>query len=546
MSSKTAKDVLFGDVSRSKLLTGVNILSNAVKTTLGPKGRNVIIHRPFDGKPHVTKDGVTVAKEVELADEVENMGAQMVLEAANKTAKLAGDGTTTATVLTQAIVTEGMKLVAAGMNPMDLKRGIDKAVTKIISELEEMSIPCSARTEIEQVATISANSDLNIGNMIAEAMEQVGKNGAITIESGKSLEDTIDVVKGIKIDRGHISAYFATNYDAMRTEFEDCYILLHDKTITSIQPLIPILEQVAPTGKPLLIVAEEIKGEALQSLLMNNSSGALKICAIPAPSFADRRLPVLEDIAILTGGKVFSKELVRKLEDATLDDLGVADKVEVDQMGTIIVGGQGDPKVIQDRIDAVRYQLDTASNEYNADKLTERLASLDGGVAVIHVGGATEIEVEEKKDRYDDALNATRAAIDNGVVPGGGVALIRAKQNAGQISGSNLDQEAGIKIVLNAIEAPIRQIVKNAGGSPDVVVNNIYNSEDNWGYDASTDVYNDMMSLGIIDPTKVTKTALQNAASVAGLLITSECSISDRPGELKGDENDITMPTPPI
>ena len=545
-SNKTAKNILFGDENRSKLLSGVSILANAVKTTLGPKGRNVILHRPFTGIPHITKDGVTVAKEVELDDEVENMGAQMVIQAASNTAKKAGDGTTTATVLAHAIIAEGMKLVAAGMNPMDLKRGIDLAVDSILAELENISIPCKTHTEITQVATISANSDSKIGNMIANAMAEVGTTGAITIESGKALEDSIDVVKGVKIDRGHLSAYFSTDYTAMKTVFEDAYILFYDKKINKIQPLIPVLEQVAPTGKPLLIIAEDIEGEALESLLVNNANGHIRICAIPAPGFSDRRVPILEDIATLTGGKVFSKELARNLEDIRIEDLGVAEKIEVGQMGTIILGGQGDPKLIEERIEQIKFQLSTASNDYNANKLIERLASMDGGVAVIYVGGASESEVEEKKDRYDDALNATRAAMNDGIVPGGGVALLRARQRIKELSGKNIDQDAGIKIVLKAIESPIRQIVSNAGGSPDVVVNNIVNTKDNWGYDAASDEYNDMMTLGIIDPTKVTKTALINASSVAGLLITSECSISDKPGELKGNEDDIhnslTMP----
>lgn len=535
------RDVRFGEENRSKLLTGINTLANAVRTTLGPKGRNVIIQRP-DERPHVTKDGVTVAKEVILKDPLEQLGSQMVYEAAFKTAAKAGDGTTTATVLTQAIVTEGMKLVSAGMNPMDLKRGIDTAVEAIVKELDNISKKCDTPQEVSQIAAISANSDHKIGSKIAEAMEAVGKHGAISIESGRSLEDELDVVTGLQFDRGYISAYFSTNHEAMTTVLENCYILLFDKKISDITPLIPLLEQVSQSQKPLLVVAEDVKGVTLETLLMNNHNGTLKCCAVPAPGMADRRLPILEDIAILTGGKVFSKELTNNLEDARIEDLGTCDRIEVDALNTTIIGGHGDAEKIKERVDHIRYQIDTASNDHNRNKLVERLASLDGGVAVIKVGGANEIEVNEKKDRYDDALNATRAAVDSGIVPGGGVALLRARENIKELKGNNIEQDAGIKIVLDAIESPIRQITANAGGSPDVVVNRIVEGKNNYGYDASTGEYGDMLELGIIDPTKVTKTALINAGSIAGLLLTSECSITftdTNSKEQKGGSIDI-------
>ena len=522
---QNAKDVIFGQESRYKLLKGINLLSNAVRTTLGPKGRNVIIQREHSS-PHVTKDGVTVAKQVILKDPLENMGAQMILEAASKTATKAGDGTTTATVLAQAIITEGMKLVSAGMNPMDLKRGIDSAVEAVVEELENISKSCDTPEEVSQVAAISANSDTKIGDKIAEALTAVGKHGAVSIESGRSLEDQIEIVKGLKFDRGYISSYFSTNHEALTTVLENCYILLFDKKINDIEPLIPLLEQVSQSQKPLLVVAEDVEGVTLETLLMNNHNGTLKCCAVPAPGLDDRRLPILEDIAILTGGKVFSKELMNDLKDARIEDLGSCDRIEVDALFTTIIGGHGDEKALEERIKHIRYQLDNTSNDHNRNKLAERLASLDGGVAVIKVGGATEVEVNEKKDRYDDALHATRAAIDAGIVPGGGVALLRAKEKIKDLRGANIDQDAGIKIVLSAIESPIRQITSNAGGSPDVVVNKITEGKDNYGYNAANGEYGDMMKLGIIDPTKVTKTALINAASIAGLLLTTECSIT--------------------
>ena len=492
------RDVRFGAESHAKLMVGINTISNAVRSTLGPKGRNVIIQKPYK-LPVVTKDGVTVAREVLLKDPLENTGALMVFEAANRTADLAGDGTTTATVLTQAIVNEGMKLVAAGMNPMDLKRGIDNATAKVIDKLGSLSSTCSTPEEIMQVATLSANSDASIG---------------------------INIANGLQTDRGYMNAYFSTDHEALKTVLEDCYVFLYDKTITDIADLVPLLDEVSKTRKPILFVAEDIEEAAMQTLLMNHQNGSLKCCPVTAPSFADRRLPALEDIATLTGGTVFSKELNRDLETVTLDQLGSCERIEVDSLTTTFIGGRGDPEVIEERVSAIRKQLETASNDYNGDKLRNRLAKLTGGVAVIKVGGATEIEISEKKDRYDDALNATRAAIGDGIVAGGGVALIRAKSVLDGLELDHIDQTAGVKILAKALESPIRQIVTNAGDSPDVVVNKILEGSDNYGYNAATGEYGDMMQMGIIDPVKVTKTALQNAASIAGLLITSDCSIT--------------------
>lgn len=519
------RDVRFGSDSHTKLMVGINTISNAVKSTLGPKGRNVIIQKPFK-LPVVTKDGVSVAREVLLKDPLENTGALMVFEAANRTADLAGDGTTTATVLTQAIVSEGMKLVAAGMNPMDLKRGIDSATAKVVDKLTALSSTCSSSEEIMQVATLSANSDPSIGKNIADGLETVGKEGAISIETAKGLDDELEVVTGLQIDRGYMNAYFSTDHEALKTVLEDCYVFLYDKTITDIADLVPLLDEVSKTRKPILFVAEDIEEAAMQTLLMNHQNGSLKCCPVTAPSFADRRLPALEDIATLTGGTVFSKELNRDLDTVTLDQLGSCERIEVDSLTTTFIGGRGDPEVIEQRVDAIRTQLKTASNEYNASKLRNRLAKLTGGVAVIKVGGATEIEISEKKDRYDDALNATRAAIGDGIVAGGGVALMRAKAVLDNIDMDHVDQTAGVKILARALESPIRQIVANAGDSPDVVVNKILEGSDNYGYNAATGEYGDMMQMGIIDPVKVTKTALQNAASIAGLLITSDCSIT--------------------
>jgi len=519
------KDVRFGSDSHTKLLAGINTISNAVKSTLGPKGRNVIIQQPFK-LPHVTKDGVSVAKEVLLKDPLENTGALMVYEAAAKTASKAGDGTTTATVLTQAIVTEGMKLVAAGMNPMDLKRGIDYASARVCEQLTSLAKKCSTQEEVMQVAKLSSNSDDTIGANIANGLEAVGKEGAISIETAKGYSDELEVVTGLQIDRGYMSAYFSTNHEALKTVLEDCFVFLYDKTITDIADLVPLLDEVSKTRNPILIVAEDIEEIPLQTLLMNHQNGSLKCCAVTAPSFADRRLPALEDIATLCGGNVFSKELNRDLDKATIDQLGICDRIEIDQLTTTFIGGRGDTAKIEERVNHIRTQLSEASNDYNADKLRNRLAKMTGGVAVIKVGGATEVEINEKKDRYDDALNATRAAIGDGIVAGGGVALIRAKSALEVSDMQNVDQTAGVNIVIKALESPIRQIVENAGDSPDVVVNKILEGTGNYGYNASTGEYGDMMQMGIIDPVKVTKTALQNAASIAGLLITSDCSIT--------------------
>jgi chaperonin GroEL len=521
----TAKDVTFGAESRAKLVAGVNTLANAVRVTLGPKGRNVVIQKPYGG-PTITKDGVSVAKEIELEDALENMGAQMVKEVASRTADDAGDGTTTATVLAQGIVTEGMKYVTAGMNPMDLKRGIDKAVSALINELSALSKPCTTQTEIAQVGSISANSDNNIGELIATAMDRVGKNGVITVESGKGLEDELDVVEGMQFDRGYLSPFFINNAERQVVELEDPYILLVEKKIANIRDILPVLEAVSQAGKPILIVAEDIEGEALATLVVNSARGVVKACAVKAPGFGDRRKEMLRDIAVLTGATVISEDLGLTLEKTSAEHLGRAARVEVSKDNTIVVDGAGTKEAITDRIATINTQIKTTESDYDREKLQERLAKLDGGVAVIKVGAATEVEMKEKKDRIDDALHATRAAVEDGIVAGGGVALLRAKQNAGTITGANPDQDAGIKIVLRAVEAPIRQITTNAGDSADVVVANILAGADNYGYNAANGEYGDMIELGIIDPTKVTKTALVNAASVASLLLTSECTIT--------------------
>jgi chaperonin GroEL len=523
-----AKDVIFGNDSRSKMVEGVNILANAVKVTLGPKGRNVVIERSYGG-PHVTKDGVTVAKEIELQDKLQNMGAQMVKEVASKTADNAGDGTTTATVLAQAIVKEGMKYVTAGHNPMDLKRGIDKAATAAVEALSAISKPCETNEEIAQVGTISANSDAGIGQMIADAMAKVGKEGVITVENGKSLQDELDVVEGMQFDRGYLSPYFINNQDKQTVELDNPFILLFDKKITNIRDMIPVLEAVAKAGKPLLIVAEDVEGEALATLVVNNMRGTVKTCAIKAPGFGDRRKAMLEDIAILTGGKVVAEELGLTLEKVTAEDLGMAGRVEISKENTIIIDGAGDPSAIEARVKAIRTQVEEATSEYDKEKLQERVAKLAGGVAVIKVGGATEVEVKEKKDRIDDALHATKAAVEDGIVPGGGVALVRAKQAIADLKGDNADQQAGINIVLRAMEEPLRTIVSNAGESADVVLAAVINGTGNYGYNAATEQYVDMLADGVIDPTKVAKTALVNAASVAGLLLTTDCAIFDLP-----------------
>jgi chaperonin GroEL len=523
-----AKDVQFGNDSRLKMVEGVNILANAVKVTLGPKGRNVVIERSFGG-PTITKDGVTVAKEIELKDKLQNMGAQMVKEVASKTATDAGDGTTTATVLAQAIVKEGMKYVTSGHNPMDLKRGIDKATTAAVDALSAISKPCDTSEEIAQVGTISANSDASIGKMIADAMDRVGKEGVITVESGKSLQDELEVVEGMQFDRGYLSPYFITNQDKQTVELDQPFVLLFDKKISNIRDMIPILEAVNKAGKPLLIVAEDVEGEALATLVVNSMRGIVKTCAIKAPGFGDRRKAMLEDLAILTGGQVVAEELGLTLDKITLEHLGMAGRVEISKENTIIIDGAGDATAIENRVKAIRTQIEEATSEYDKEKLQERVAKLAGGVAVLRIGAATEVEMKEKKDRIDDALHATKAAVEDGIVPGGGVALVRAKQAILNLKGANADQDAGIQIVLRAMEEPLRIIVSNAGESADVVLNAVATGTGNYGYNAATEQYGDMLAQGVIDPTKVAKTALVNAASVAGLLLTTDCAIYDLP-----------------
>jgi chaperonin GroEL len=529
-----AKEVRFHEGARNKMVHGLNILADAVKVTLGPKGRNVVLERSF-GAPTVTKDGVSVAKEIELKDKFENMGAQMVKEVASKTSDVAGDGTTTATVLAQAIVREGMKFVASGMNPMDLKRGIDKAVVAVVEELKKISKPCSSSKEIAQVGSISANSDSDIGKIIADAMDKVGKEGVITVEDGKSLENELELVEGMQFDRGYLSPYFINNPEKQMCALEDPYILLYDKKISSIRELLPVLEQVAKAGKPLLIIAEEVEGEALATLVVNNIRGILKTCAVKAPGFGDRRKAMLEDMAILTGGTVISEELGLKLENATLKDLGRAKKVEAGKENTIVIDGNGDKKQIESRVKQIRVQIDEATSDYDKEKLQERVAKLAGGVAVIKVGAATEVEMKEKKARVEDALHATRAAVEEGVVPGGGVAYIRAMQAIGsKLKGDNHDQEAGIKIVMKALEEPLRIIVDNAGAEPSVVLNKVLESKGNVGFNAQTEEYGDLVAMGVIDPTKVSRTALQNAASVAGLMLTTDAMVAELVEEKKG------------
>ena len=521
-----AKDVVFGDSARTKMVEGVNILANAVKVTLGPKGRNVVIERSFGG-PTITKDGVSVAKEIELKDKLQNMGAQMVKEVASKTADIAGDGTTTATVLAQSIVREGMKYVVSGHNPMDLKRGIDKAVTAALEELKKISKPCTTTKEIAQVGSISANSDVSIGQRIAEAMEKVGKEGVITVEDGKSLEDELEVVEGMQFDRGYLSPYFINQPEKQVAVLESPYILLFDKKISNIRDLLPVLEQVAKSGRPLMIVAEDVEGEALATLVVNNIRGIIKTCAVKAPGFGDRRKAMLEDIAILTGGQVIAEEIGLTLEKTTLEHLGQAKRVEIGKENTILIDGAGDAKAIEARVKNIRVQIEEATSDYDREKLQERVAKLAGGVAVIRVGAATEVEMKEKKARVDDALHATRAAVEEGIVPGGGVALIRAKQGIMGLKGDNADQDAGISIVLRAMEEPLRIIVSNAGDEASVVVNAVMASKGNNGYNAATSEYGDLVAQGVIDPTKVTKTALVNAASVAALLLTTDCAICE-------------------
>src|SRR3954464_934564 len=529
-----AKEVRFHEGARVKMVHGLNILADAVKVTLGPKGRNVVLERSF-GAPTVTKDGVSVAKEIELKDKFENMGAQMVKEVASKTSDVAGDGTTTATVLAQAIVREGMKFVASGMNPMDLKRGIDKAVIGVVEELKKISKPCSNSKEIAQVGSISANADPNIGKIIADAMDKVGKEGVITVEDGKSLENELDLVEGMQFDRGYLSPYFINNPEKQIAVLEDPYILLYDKKISSIRELLPILEAVAKAGKPLLIIAEEVEGEALATLVVNNIRGILKTVAVKAPGFGDRRKAMLEDMAILTGGTVISEELGLKLENVTIKDLGRAKKIESGKENTTIIDGAGDKKQIEGRVKQIRVQIDEATSDYDKEKLQERVAKLAGGVAVIKVGAATEVEMKEKKARVEDALHATRAAVEEGVVPGGGVAYIRAMQALGsKLKGDNHDQEAGIKIVMKALEEPLRIIVDNAGAEPSVVLNKVLESKGNVGFNAQTEEYGDLVQMGVIDPTKVSRTALQNAASVAGLMLTTDAMVAELVEEKKG------------
>ena len=523
-----AKDVRFGEDSRVRMAAGVNTLANAVKVTLGPKGRNVVLEKSF-GAPTITKDGVSVAKEIELDDKCENMGAQMVKEVASKTSDVAGDGTTTATVLAQAMVREGMKAVAAGMNPMDLKRGMDKAVVGAVGELVKLAKPTKDNTAIAQVGTISANGDSNIGDIIAEAMEKVGKEGVITVEEGQSLNNELDVVEGMQFDRGYLSPYFINNQDSMAAELEDPYILLHDKKVSNIRDLLPVLEGVAKAGKPLLVIAEDVEGEALATLVVNTIRGIVRVAAVKAPGFGDRRKAMLQDMAILTGGTVISEEVGLSLEKASLEDLGSAKRIVIGKEDTTIIDGAGSAKEISARVDQIRQQIEETSSDYDREKLQERVAKLAGGVAVIKVGAATEVEMKEKKARVEDALHATRAAVEEGIVPGGGVALIRSLKGVTGVEGDNDDQTVGINIARRAMEEPLRQIVSNAGEEPSVIVNKVKDSKGNQGWNAQTEEYGDMVKMGVVDPAKVVRTALQNAASIAGLLITTEAAVSEKP-----------------
>ena len=525
-----AKDVQFGNEVRQKMVNGVNTLANAVRVTLGPKGRNVVLDRSFGG-PHITKDGVTVAKEIELKDKFENMGAQMVKEVASKTNDVAGDGTTTATVLAQAIVAEGMKYVTAGMNPTDLKRGIDKAVAALVEELKNIAKPCDTSKEIAQVGSISANSDEQVGAIIAEAMEKVGKEGVITVEDGKSLENELDVVEGMQFDRGYLSPYFISDAEKQIAALDNPFVLLFDKKISNIRDLLPVLEQVAKASRPLLIIAEDVEGEALATLVVNNIRGILKTVAVKAPGFGDRRKAMLQDIAILTGGTVIAEEVGLSLEKATLEDLGQAKRIEIGKENTTIIDGFGDAGQIEARVAEIRQQIETATSDYDKEKLQERVAKLAGGVAVIKVGAATEVEMKEKKDRVEDALHATRAAVEEGVVAGGGVALLRARAALENLHTGNADQDAGVQIVLRAVESPLRQIVANAGGEPSVVVNKVLEGKGNYGYNAGSGEYGDMIEMGVLDPAKVTRSALQHAASIAGLMLTTDCMIAEIPEE---------------
>jgi len=536
-----AKEVKFSDDARSSMARGVNVLANAVKQTLGPKGRNVILDKSF-GAPTVTKDGVSVAKEIELEDKFENMGAQMVKEVASKTSDVAGDGTTTATVLAQAIVREGQKAVTAGTNPMDIKRGIDKAVTAAVAELKKLSKPCEDSKAIAQVGTISANSDENIGNIIAEAMGKVGKEGVITVEEGSGLENELDVVEGMQFDRGYLSPYFINDQQTMSVELEAPFILLFDKKISNVRDLLPILEGVAKAGKPLLIVAEDIEGEALATLVVNNMRGIVKVAAVKAPGFGDRRKAMLEDLAILTGGTVISEEVGLSLEKSTLEDLGGAKRVQITKENTTIIDGEGKTKDIEGRVTQIRQQVEDSTSDYDREKLQERVAKLAGGVAVIKVGAATEIEMKEKKARVEDALHSTRAAVEEGVVPGGGVALLRTLKAVSKVEGSNHDQQIGIDILKRAIEEPLRQIVTNAGEEASVILNDVAKGKGNYGYNAANGEFGDMIEMGILDPTKVTRSALQNAASVASLLLTTEAMVAEIPQEDHGHGGGGGMP----
>lgn len=531
-----AKEIVFESDARTKLKTGVDTLANAVKTTLGPKGRNVILEKSY-GSPHITKDGVSVAKEIQLEDPIENMGAQLVKEVASKTADSAGDGTTTATVLTQAIFNAGLKSVTAGANPMDLKRGIDKAVSGIVAELGKLSKPISTATEIQQIASISANNDSEIGQMISDAMEKVGKDGVITVEEAKGTQTEVKLVEGMQFDRGYLSAYFVTNQESMEAELEDPFILLYDKKISTMKELLPLLEPIAQTGRPLLIIAEDVDGEALGTLVVNRIRGTLKIAAVKAPGFGDRRKEILEDIAVLTGGTVISEERGYTLETASMDMLGTAEKINISKDTTTIVNGGGSADEIHSRISLIKTQVNNATSEYDKEKLQERLAKLAGGVAILYIGAATEVEMKEKKDRVDDALHATRAAVQEGIVVGGGVALIRAVETMGEIQYDNEDQKIGIDIVRKSVESPLRTIVSNAGGMPDVVINSVKSSDGNVGYNARTDKFEDLMETGVIDPTKVTRLALENAASVASLLLTTECVVATKKEKVQPPQN---------
>ena len=523
-----AKDVRFSEDSRARMSAGVNILANAVKVTLGPKGRNVVLEKSF-GAPTVTKDGVSVAKEIELEDKFENMGAQMVKEVASKTSDVAGDGTTTATVLAQAMMREGLKAVAAGMNPMDLKRGIDKAVGSAVDGLRGLSKPTKDSTAIAQVGAISANGDDAIGSIIAEAMEKVGKEGVITVEEGKTLDNELDVVEGMQFDRGYLSPYFINDQDSMSAELEDPFILLHDKKVSNIRDLLPVLEGVAKSGKPLLVIAEDVEGEALATLVVNTIRGIVKVAAVKAPGFGDRRKAMLEDMAILTGGQVISEEVGLSLEKATIDNLGRAKRVQVGKENTTLIDGAGKASAIKGRVGQIQQQIEETTSDYDREKLQERVAKLAGGVAVIKVGAATEVEMKEKKARVEDALHSTRAAVEEGVVPGGGVALVRALNKLKGLKGDNEDQDTGIAIARRAIHEPLRQIVANSGGEPSVVLNKVLDGKGNFGFNAQTEEYGDLVKMGILDPTKVVRTALQNASSIAGLLITTEATVAEKP-----------------